>query len=185
MSWSRLKEESEGHVGTFTRLISFMEKEVKVRESASYNDVEVCGVKDVKSPLVKNARHVPRLATASALPAVSRKAEEARKCVFCEDEHFARFCSKPMDVRERWRLVRASGACFRCGVRGHHKARCLLKVVCDKCGGLHISPLCERDVLRKVCCPVDKSVKSNRAEKKFVNESLEEVSKQNELVKTV
>ena len=141
LQWTREKEATGDR--SFNSLLSFLEREIRIRQSAEVGMGESRRVGQLsKAPEVKSSakswRAVP---TASALPAVTRN---NRTCIFCQGNPLARVCEKKMSIADRWRLVRSSRACFKCGMVGHRKDKCFYRGICGVCKGDHISMLCER-----------------------------------------
>jgi len=116
----------------FNDLIRFLETEVEVKEMADRDSFtgSASGRHEELPEVLEN--HPTNMSTATAL-----HIKPSVKCTFCGDNHRSSDCTVPMDVNDRFRVVREAKACFRCATPGH-----LCRWKKCQCGRLHIPQLC-------------------------------------------
>ena len=147
-SFSNEEVEGEENTDRLTRLLRFLEAEVKNEERI---DMAVHGFSTQAGEKREGVRGEGKtktetksrdIATASAL----HSAENKRKhCVFCSENHENAACEKAANIpfESRKNIVKDNGCSFKCLKRGHRSRECRVKLTCNVCGNRHASLFCK------------------------------------------
>ena len=115
-----------------TKLLTVLEEELVARERSS-----------------RGGRHIPektRLpSTATSL--FSGTQDVARKpsaCCYCQQSHTSSECQVVRDPRARQQILKTSGRCFNCLVKGHIVKKCRSAPQCQTCKRKHHPSICEQ-----------------------------------------
>ena len=66
----------------------------------------------------------------------------SKKCVFCDENHYANRCVKITDPHARIRFLSSNGHCFICFEKSHVVSSCKQNYKCNKCNGRHHISIC-------------------------------------------
>ena len=66
----------------------------------------------------------------------------SKKCVFCEENHFANRCVKITDQHALERFLSSNGHCFICFEKSDAASSCKQNYKCNKCNGRHHISIC-------------------------------------------
>ena len=66
----------------------------------------------------------------------------SKKCVFCDENHYANRCVKITDLHARIRFLSSNGHCFICFEKSHVASSCKQNYKCNKCNGRHLISIC-------------------------------------------
>lgn len=139
LEWSR---ESPGHEGDLKFLLTFLQKEIQLRErSESFKEIS----------MEKNVRREPtegkRVGSASALQTSSEEgpSQGPPQCAFCQRRHKSEKCWNilKMNKHDREEKIKEAGLCFKCLLKGHVSKGCKGKVKCTLCNGSHNVLFCK------------------------------------------
>ena len=129
LEWSR---ESSGHEGDLKFLLTFLQKEIQLRErSETFKEISM--ERNVRRESTKRRR----VGSASALQTSSE--EGPPQCAFCQKRHKSEKCWNmlKLDKHDREEKVKEAGLCFKCLHKGHVSKGCKGKVKCTQWNGSH------------------------------------------------
>jgi hypothetical protein len=152
LEWARRCEEAKTpEERNFSALLSFMHRELRVREqfartkaSAKKQGVEVTHKQERCEPDESTAQALKAGVTRKRVKGGFSKGKETFRCTFCDGPHPPCRCDcSALSAQQRFNRVKDAKACFVCGVVGHMRFDCQWNVKCRHCGGRHIDPLCQ------------------------------------------
>ncbi|XP_064653106.1 uncharacterized protein LOC135503461 [Lineus longissimus] len=143
MEWAR---NGAGKESNLIGLLEFLKLEIQRRERAeTFKDMNLsaqpsaCASPSLSKQIVKQ-----RVPTASAMFSSGENSNsDSNNCVFCSKKHPSDKCwdVKKISLSERHKLIKDSGACFRCLLRGHLAKGCMAR--CRACKGRHNELMCD------------------------------------------
>uniref|UniRef100_A0A1I7RUL0 Integrase catalytic domain-containing protein n=1 Tax=Bursaphelenchus xylophilus TaxID=6326 RepID=A0A1I7RUL0_BURXY len=70
------------------------------------------------------------------------KFKKTKRCIFCEEEHYADECKKYNTVDARINRLKETRRCLRCGSKKHEARNCEFTMKCRKCSKNHHTAIC-------------------------------------------
>ena len=70
-------------------------------------------------------------------------------CCYCQQQHSAEACTTVKGIDDRKQILRKSGRCFVCLIRGHISRECRSRLKCRKCNARHHVSVCTQDAMDK------------------------------------
>ncbi|XP_064650012.1 uncharacterized protein LOC135501699 [Lineus longissimus] len=143
MEWAR---NGAGKESDLIGLLEFLKLEIQRRERAeTFKDMNLSAQPSAcTSPSLSKQTVKQRVPTASAMFSSGENSNsDSNNCVFCSKKHPSDKCwdVKKISLSERHKLIKDSGACFRCLLRGHLAKGCMAR--CRACKGKHNELLCD------------------------------------------
>uniref|UniRef100_A0ABD2WZE2 CCHC-type domain-containing protein n=1 Tax=Trichogramma kaykai TaxID=54128 RepID=A0ABD2WZE2_9HYME len=142
-------EEQNNTKDRLKRLILFLQNEVEGEERIElalngFGIPDQESKKKIPSPMGENAERSTDTYNIPSCSALVNASEKKSVCIFCEANHESRVCdhAKKLSFDERKNIVKRSGACFKCLLRGHTSKDCKVKLTCEWCHKRHAMLMC-------------------------------------------
>ena len=104
----------------------------------------------------------PRPPTATTLLSGTRESNrESMACCYCQQSHASVDCHVVTNLDARRQILKTSGRCFNCLVRGHIGRRCRSPPQCQTCKRKHHPSICDRTVVTDLKSPPSAAESTN------------------------
>ena len=147
--WTRLADKIlylEGDVATFSRLVSFLEDETRIKLNPVFGKAVLGSLSHTKGPAKKSTsvsssgkKSTSVAAVVKQETSVSGPNSGSPPCLFCSLQHPFERCRRFQKILHKAKIsfLMQNKLCFDCLGKDHLKSQCSKKVVCDVCKGPH------------------------------------------------
>ena len=147
--WTRLADKIlylEGDVVTFSRLVSFLEDETRIKLNPVFGKAVLGSLSHTKGPAKKSTsvsssgkKSTSVAAVVKQETSVSGPNSGSPPCLFCSLQHPFERCRRFQKILHKAKIsfLMQNKLCFDCLGKDHLKSQCSKKVTCDVCKGPH------------------------------------------------
>ena len=147
--WTRLADKIlylEGDVVTFSRLVSFLEDETRIKLNPVFGKAVLGSLSHTKGPAKKSTsvsssgkKSTSVAAVVKQETSVSGPNSGSPPCLFCSLQHPFERCRRFQKILHKAKIsfLMQNKLCFDCLGKDHLKSQCSKKVACDVCKGPH------------------------------------------------
>ncbi|XP_042145699.1 uncharacterized protein LOC121835512 [Ixodes scapularis] len=140
----------QGPVKEVRVLLNFLKIEVESREKTSKEQPEDAGGKPAHCfPMHEHPkRRLNNAKTRNATATALHGRMDSMECFLCKSKaHSTPDCNAKIELKEKKRRLQADRRCFRYTKPNHTARMCRGTLRCDRCGGGHVSTMCDPDYL--------------------------------------
>ena len=136
----------EGDVATFSRLVSFLEDETRIKLNPVFGKTVLGSLSHTKGPAKKSTSVSSSGKKSTSVAAVVKQETSVSvpnsgfpPCLFCSLQHPFERCQRFQKILHKAKIsfLMQNKLCFDCLGKDHLKSQCSKKVVCDMCKGPH------------------------------------------------